>query len=205
MHNPPKLVRTLPLAALLALAACSGPEAASTTDLTVARTAAPVPSEVSNALPEREGARRQTTGSVPHIQLDAEVVPAVDTELRRRAYLLPGVENRESVLSLPGARGLSLSDEVELVRPDVIAGGREFAHIHPDGSLHVWLPVDRAVEVDRTKWGELHPWADRDGFWDGVVMIYTPETLAELEITIRLVVEAYNFVTGANLDPEAFK
>lgn len=119
--------------------------------------------------------------------------------------MLPGVEDRESVLSLPGARGLWLSDEVELVRPDVIAAGREFAHIHPDGSLHVWLPVDRAVEVDQTKWGELHPWADRDGFWDGVVMIYTPETLAELEITIRLVVEAYNFVTGANLDPEAFK
>lgn len=205
MHNPPKLVRTLPLAALLTLAACSGPEAASTTDPTVATTVAPVPSEVSNALPEREGPRRQTTGSVPHIQLDAELVPAVDTELQRRAYLLPGVENRESVLSLPGARGLSLSDEIELVRPDVIAGGREFAHIHPDGSLHVWLPVDRAVEVDRTKWGELHPWADRDGFWDGVVMVYTPETLAELEITIRLVVEAYNFVTGANLDPEAFK
>jgi phospholipase/carboxylesterase len=205
VHNPPKLVRTLTLAALLTLAACSGPEAASTTDPTVATTAAPVPSEVSFVLPEREGARRQTTGSVPHIQLDAELVPAVDTELRRRAYLLPGVEDRESVLSLPGARGLWLSDEIELVRPDVIAAGREFAHIHPDGSLHVWLPVDRAVEVDQTKWGELHPWADRDGFWDGVVMIYTPETLAELEISIRLVVEAYNFVTGANLDPEAFK
>ena len=36
-------------------------------------------------------------------------------------------------------------------------------------------------------------------------MIHTPETLAELEITIRLVVEAYNFATGADLDPEAFK
>ena len=152
-------------------------------------------------LPEREGERRQTTGSVPHIQLDAEPVPEVDAELRRRALLLPGVEDRESVLSLPGARGLWLSDDVDIVRFDVIAAGREFAHIHPDGSLHVWLPVDRAVEVDQTKWGELHPWVDRDGFWDGVVMIYTPESPDELDITMRLLVDAYNFVTGAEVDP----
>ena len=153
-------------------------------------------------LPEREGERRQTTGSVPHIQLDAEPVPSIDAELRRRAFLLPGVEERESVLSLPGARGLWLSDEIDIVRFGVLAPGREFAHIHPDGSLHVWLPVDRALEVDQTKWGELHPWVDRDGFWDGVVMIYTPESLEELDITMRLLVDAYNFITGADVDPD---
>ena len=152
-------------------------------------------------LPEREGERRQTTGSVPHIQLDAEPVPEVDAELRRRAYLLPGVEDRDSVLSLPGARSLWISEEIDLARPDVIAAGREFAHIHPDGSLHVWLPVERATQVHQTKWGELHPWVDREGFWDGVVMIYTPETPAELEITMGLLVDAYNFVTGESLDP----
>ena len=152
-------------------------------------------------LPEREGERRATTGGVPHIQIDAAPVPAVDAELRRRAFQLPGVENRESDRSLPGARGLALADDVDLARPDVIAGSSEFAHIHPDGSLHVWLPVDRAVEVDRTKWDELHPWVDRDGFWDGVVMIYTPETLEELDITIRILIDAYNFVAGASLEP----
>ncbi|MFW2334205.1 phospholipase [Ilumatobacter sp.] len=153
------------------------------------------------ALPEREGARRETTRDVPHIQLDALPVAAVDAELRRRAFLLPGVEDLPSDRSLPGARGLALPDDLELARPDVISGSREFAHIHPDGSLHVWLPADRALEVDRTKWGELHPWVGRDGFWEGVVMVYTPETLDELDVTIRLVVDAYNFVTGASLEP----
>jgi len=65
----------------------------------------------------------------------------------------------------------------------------------------VWLPIDRALEVHDTKWGEIHPWADRDGFWDGVVMVYTPETLDELDITIRILVDAYNFVVGASLEP----
>ncbi len=157
-----------------------------------------------DALPEREGPRRDTTGAVPHIQLDAEPVPTVDAELRRRAFALPGVENRPSDRSLPGARGLALADDVEVARRDVIAGSAEFAHIHADGSLHVWLPVDRALEVDETKWGELHPWVGRDGFWDGVVMVYTPETLEELDITIRIIVDAYNFVTGARLDPADF-
>lgn len=151
-------------------------------------------------LTPRGGERRETTGTVPHVQLGAEPVAELDAELRRRAFLLPGVEDLPSDRSLPGARGLALDTDL-LTRPDVISGSREFAHIHPDGSLHVWLPVERAVEVHETKWGEIHPWADRDGFWGGVVMVFTPESPAELDVTIRVLVDAYNFVTGDQIDP----
>jgi len=157
--------------------------------------------DVDVVLPTRNGQRRQTTGGVPHMQLDAEPVPEVDAELRRRIFQLPGVENRPSDRSLPGARGIALSNDLDLARPDVIAGSSEFAHIHPDGSLHVWLPVNRAVEVDEKKWGELHPWVDRDNFWDGVVMVFTPETSDELDIAIQILVDAYNFVTGSGVTP----
>jgi hypothetical protein len=156
------------------------------------------------ALPVRDGPREETSHSVPHIQINAVPIPEVDAELRRRAFSLPGVETGQSRLSLPGATGLWLADDIELARPEVLQSGREFAHIHPDGSLHVWLPVDRAVEVDETKWGELHPWVERNDFWDGVVMVYTPETLDEVNVAIRLLVDAYNYVTGLKLDPEAF-
>lgn len=163
------------------------------------------PSDDLAVLPVRDGPRRETTYSVPHIQIDAVPVPEVDAELRRRAFSLPGVEDRESDLSLPGARSLWLADDLELARPDVLLSGREFAHIHPNGSLHVWLPVDRAVEVAETKWGELHPWVGREDFWDGLVMVYTPETLDEVDVTMRLLVDAYNHVTGAELDPATFE
>lgn len=200
------VTRLVLFVAALALAACSSGQQATgtnapTTDNT---TATPRPSTDPLVLPEREGPRRETTGDVPHQQIGAEPVPAVDAELRRRAFMLPGVEDRASALSLPGARGLVLSDDVEIVEPGVLGGNREFAHIHPDGSLHVWLPVELAQEVHRTKWGELHPWTTREGFWDGVAMIYTPESLDELDITMRLLVDAYNFVTGASLTPEDF-
>ena len=209
------VTRLVLLVSALALAACSGGEQA--TETTAPTTEATTTTAHSTAkdttaidgsagdsmeLPEREGPRRETTGSVPHQQIGAEPVPQVDAELRRRAFLLPGVEDRASALSLPGARGLVLSDDVVVRQPDVLGGGREFAHIHPDGSLHVWLPVELAQEVHETNWGELHPWVGRDGFWDGVALVYTPETLDEVDITIRLVVDAYNFVTGASLDPD---
>ena len=199
------VTRLVLLVATLALAACWGGEQATdasapTTEDTTVR---PPPSEDPLVvLSEREGPRRETTGSVPHQQLGAEPVPEVDAELRRRAFLLPGVADQASALSLPGARGLVLEDGVEIVQPEVLGGGREFAHIHPDGSLHVWLPVERAQEVHRAKWGELHPWTTREGFWDGVVMVFTPESLEELDVTIRLLVDAYNFMTGASLNPE---
>ncbi len=32
-------------------------------------------------------------------------------------------------------------------------------------------------------------------------MIFTPETLDEAEVTMQLVVDSYNYITGANLDP----
>jgi hypothetical protein len=65
----------------------------------------------------------------------------------------------------------------------------------------VWLAVDSAIEVEDKNWGELHPWVGRDGFWDGVVMVFTPESLDELDVTIQILVDAYNFVTGATLAP----
>ncbi|MBT8213285.1 MAG: hypothetical protein KJN71_09075 [Acidimicrobiia bacterium] len=152
-------------------------------------------------LPTREGPRKETTGSVPHIQVGTEPVPAVDAELRRRVFLIPGIEERESQISLPGARSLWLAEELELARPEVLQVGREFGHFHPDGSLHLWMPVDRAQEVEATKWGELHPWVDRDDYWDGIVMIYIPETADDADIALQLVVDTYNNIVGTNLDP----
>jgi phospholipase/carboxylesterase len=220
MRSTARGTQLLSISALVFLGACTGGLTPTTTG--PPSTTQPSPATTSTTeenseaikdspdlsiLPERAGPRRQTTGDVPHQQLDAEPVPEVDAELRRRIFALPGVEDRASERSLPGARGLWFTEGLELVRSDVLGGAREgvlgstreFAHIHPDGSLHVWLPVERAIEVHESKWGELHPWVDREGFWDGVVMVYVPESADDLEIAVRIVVDAYNFITGENL------
>ena len=150
-------------------------------------------------LPERSGPRTQTSGTVPHVQIGGELVPAVNDELFRLAFSLPDVEDRPTIVSLPGARGMWLGDDIPLAHPETIVSGREFAHIHPDGSLHVPLPYERALEVAEKGWGERHPWADEREGWDGLVMLFTPQSMAELEIIFQLIVESYNHVTGQTL------
>jgi glyoxylase-like metal-dependent hydrolase (beta-lactamase superfamily II) len=155
-------------------------------------------------LPERTGPRTQTSGTVPHVQIGVEPVTAVNDELIRRVFALPGVEDRPTIVSLPGARGMWLSDDIALAHPEAIVSGREFAHIHPDGSLHAPLPYERALEAAEKGWGERHPWADEREGWDGFVMLFTPQSMAELDIIFQLIVESYNHVTGQSVQASDF-
>lgn len=147
-------------------------------------------------LPERAGPRPQTTNGVPHVQVGVTSIAAVDAELLRRVAALPGVEIRPTVISLPGAKGFWLNESVELAHPEAIVGGREFAHVHPDGSLHASLSPKRAREAVNAGWAVRHPWADQRAGWEGFVMLYTPQSMDEVAVTFQLVVNSYNFVTG---------
>ncbi len=147
------------------------------------------------ALPKRSGPAPRVTPNIPHQQIDIKPVPEVNEELFRRAFSLLGVENRPSILSLPGARGLWLSNRISLVHPEIIRRGREFAHIHEDGSLHISLPLQRAREAVRAGWAVPHPMSDQEG-WEGFVLLYTPQSMEELDSTFQLIVDAYNYITG---------
>ena len=148
-----------------------------------------------NSLPRRARPRPQTNKNMPHSQIAVQPVPEVNAELFRRAYSLPNVSNRPTVISVPGARAIWLDEDLPLAHPEAIVGGREFAHIHPDGSLHVSLSPARAREAIAMGWAEPHPMALYMGNL-GMVMLYTPLDSQELEVIFQLLVDAYNFVTG---------
>lgn len=150
-------------------------------------------------LPRRITPRPPTSKGMPHAQIGIAPEPAVDRELRRRAYALPGVLDRPTVISVPGARALWLADDVDLLRPESILRGREFAHIHPDGSLHATLSPERAREAIAAGWAEPHPVAEQLGM-AGLVMLYTPRTMEELDVVVALIVDSYNYVTGRSID-----
>lgn len=151
------------------------------------------------SLPVREAPRPATTDGVPHVQIGVEVVPELAAELLRRVAELPHVEVRETVVSLPGAMGFWLVDDLPLARPEVIVGGREFAHMHPDGSLHASLRPQTARADVEAGWATAHPWANQRPGWEGFVMIYTPSNTGELDAVYQLVVSSYEFVTGQTL------
>lgn len=162
------------------------------------------PDSVIAPLPERSGPRTQTSGTVPHVQIGVEPDPNINDELFQRAFALPGVENRPSIVSLPGARGMWLSDDISLLHPEAIVAGREFAHIHPDGSLHAPLSYQRSLEVAEKGWGERHPWADERDGWEGLVLLFTPQSMHELDIIFQLIVESYNYVTGRSIQASEY-
>ena len=155
------------------------------------------------ALPTRDGPRPRTMQSMPHMQIGVEPDPAIKAELERRAFSLPDIEDRPTVVSIPGARALWLREGVPVAHPELIVAGREFDHIHPDASLHVMLPPDRAGEAVERGWAEPHPLAALIGN-GGMVLLYTPRDPAELEVIWRLIVESYNFVVGRTEDPGAY-
>jgi hypothetical protein len=152
-------------------------------------------------IPKRKRPKPPTHQGMPHAQIGIRPEPEIHAELFRRCYALPYVQNRPTVISVPGARALWLREDLPLAHPEVIARGREFAHIHPDGSLHVTLPPERAREAVNKGWAEPHPLAQYLGN-EGMVMLYTPLDTGELEVVFGLILDSYNFVTGRKLSPE---
>ncbi len=148
------------------------------------------------SLPQRAGPRPETTNGVPHIQFGLEPVSELTELMLKHVEELSGVTLGATRVSLPGAVGFQLNHEVDIANPEAIVGGREFAHVHPDGSLHASLEPELARAAVKAGWATPHPWADQRPGWGGFVMIYTPTTEAELDVVLQLVRGSYSYVTG---------
>jgi hypothetical protein len=147
----------------------------------------------------RSGSRPQTTPTNPHTQLTQQ--PADESlrqELSARLFSLPGVEERPSAISVPGARALWLRDGKPTGPADAFMIGREFAHIHPGGdhSLHVMLPLDVARAAVERGWAETHPVARLGLIGEGAVMLYAPRDLDELAVVEQLVGVSHRYARG---------
>ncbi|HLL57013.1 MAG TPA: luciferase family protein [Rubrobacteraceae bacterium] len=150
------------------------------------------------ALLQRSGPRPRTTPTNPHTQLEQNPDTSIVVELARRVFSLPGVEERPSAISVPGARALWLREEVPAGPREAFMIGREFAHVHPmpDGSLHAALPPEVAREAIEKGWAEQHPVARMGYIPQNVVMIYAPRDAEEVEVVASLVTESYRYAGG---------
>lgn len=149
-------------------------------------------------LPRRISPAPATTNSVPHIQIDVKTDPVLSAALLHQTANIQGVEIRDTVLSLPGAKGFWIIENVKIERPERLIGGREFAHMHPDGSLHASLPPDLAIDAVKRGWATFHPWSTERPGWEGFVMLYTPQSEGELRVILRLIQESYNYLAGVS-------
>jgi phospholipase/carboxylesterase len=147
-----------------------------------------------NPLPPRHRPRPETSNGAHHAQVGVEPDPVVLELLTSRCFAIDGVDENETEVSVPGTRALWVAEGVSIARADGVHG-REFAHIHPDGSLHVSLPAERADEVVARAWGEAPP-EGHHARHPGRVMLYTPADPLEVDIVAGLVRESFEHVTG---------
>ncbi|MGI9520758.1 MAG: hypothetical protein ACR2PG_03820, partial [Hyphomicrobiaceae bacterium] len=101
-------------------------------------------------LSERTSPIPYVSSHVPHVQVGVEPVSKISKELLFQVSNMAGIEIRDTVMSMPGAMGFRLANNVELARPDLGVREREFAHMHPDGSLHAFLSPELAARVVET-------------------------------------------------------
>lgn len=150
-------------------------------------------------LPVRPGPRPRTTPTNPHQQLDQHPPPELIETLVQRLSALPGVIQRPSAISVPGARAFWLAPRDANGPAEAFMIGTEFAHVHPlpDGSLHVALPPPVGDAAIANGWAEQHPVARMGLIPGNVCMVYAPRDAAELDTIVELVTAAYNYARGA--------
>ena len=132
------------------------------------------------------------------MQLDQQ--PADTTQralLAAELFALSGVTERDSAISVPGARALWLEKVPPGAPRDAFMIGAELAHLHPraDQCLHVMLPPDLVAEAIEAGWAEQHPVARRGLIPPNAVMLYAPRDDAERETVAALVSAAHAYAT----------
>jgi hypothetical protein len=144
----------------------------------------------------RRGTPPRTTPAYPHEQLTQSGTVALKERLHERAGALPGVVEGSHGTSAPDTRTYLLEPEyAEGPREAFLAPG-EFAHLHPDGSLHLTLSRELGDEVVVQGWGEVHVDAGARRGSPIFMMIYAPRDEDELEAVWRIFRLSYEFALG---------
>ncbi len=127
----------------------------------------------------------------PHQQLTQTGSTEFGEVLVARGALLPGVDVRDSCVSVPGARAFHLGADFAVGPSDAFQCRTEFAHVHPagDGSLHMKLPPSVHHDAIAKGWGEPHPIS-------GTLLVFAPRDRHELEIIWQLVITSYRYAIG---------
>ena len=146
-----------------------------------------MPSAPILTLPPRAGDRPETNMELPHSQVSQTAPVELQEELFARAASLPDVRVGPSLVSVPQTRAFHLDPDAVNGPREAFQAGTEFGHLHQhsDGSLHMMLPPDIAAEAATKGWTEPHP------IGPGVVLVYGPRNVDELEVVWSLLEASY--------------
>jgi Family of unknown function (DUF5519) len=150
-------------------------------------------------LPPRPGGRPEARPGNPHQQLTQNAPADLQERLWQRMTGLDHVRTGRSVISLPDTRALHLEPQYAGGPATAFTpGSTEFAHLHgvDDGSLHLCLPEDQAVDAIAQGWAEYHPAVLMGMLPPTLVMVYGPRDDAELDVVAGFVERSYAYARG---------
>ena len=116
---------------------------------------------------------------------------------------LPYVRTRESRMAGSDTIAMCVPDRFGLGPPEAFIDDHEFCHLPPPpgGSLHLTLPSVLMKQTIELGWGEAHLLA-------GVVLsanlvtVYAPRNGQERDVVLSLLISAYHFARGTQLEVE---
>jgi hypothetical protein len=148
-------------------------------------------------LPERTGETPQIGQTPPQLQFSDKSPRDIYQKFHDWMFsTFPKVRKEPTRISVPTSIAMWLDENEDVGHIDAFmppSGGREFTHIHLDGSIHTVLGTEIEDEIIRKKWGVRHMYYDR-----GVkeVLIYAPRNEEELNIIKTVVIKSYEYATG---------
>ncbi|MFT5819827.1 MAG: hypothetical protein ACI8ZM_001052 [Crocinitomix sp.] len=154
-------------------------------------------SQIKFSLPERTGQAPQIGQTPPQLQFSGKSPRDIYQKFHDWMFsTFPEVRKEPTRISVPTSTAMWLDENEPVGHEDAFMppyGGREFTHIHLDGSFHTVVADDVEIEIITKKWGVRHMYYDR-----GVkeVLVYAPRNEAEIEIAKAIVIKSYEYATG---------
>lgn len=150
-----------------------------------------------SGMQRRSGERPRVSTEGPQTQLTDQSSRDVWDALAGAIFSLPGVVEGESSVSPQSTRAVFIEgmDTPRIPEASLAPDGRwEPAHLHgpDDTSLHLVLPRERGLELERLGWAEPHHYGEFGTEW----LVYGPRDGAELDVVLAIVREGISWARG---------
>ncbi len=148
-------------------------------------------------LAEREGEAPEIGQVPPQLQFSDKSPQDIYQNIYDWMFnTFPKVRREPSRISVATSVAMWLDENEDVAHDDAFmppSGGREFTHLHLDGSIHTVVATEVEDEIIAKKWGVRHMYYNR-----GVkeVLLYAPRNQEELKIIKAVVIKSYEYATG---------
>jgi hypothetical protein len=106
------------------------------------------------------------------------------------------VRKEPTRISVPSSIAMWLDENENVGNIDAFmppSGGREFTHLHLDGSIHTVLGTAVENEILAKKWGLRHMYYNQGA---KEVLVYAPRNEEELEVFKKIIIRSYEYASG---------